>query len=120
MMDEICSSETSVLTRFTRRDIPEDGILHTKCRSCNAKAVTAPNGYVRNFVGHLRATYLRAVPGRFGRKFRYWEVAFNFAVELLAIKNCPRKLLGPKLFLESAYTDGPTDVFGCFPKLLEG
>jgi hypothetical protein len=29
MMEAICSSETSVLTRTTRRNIPEPSILHT-------------------------------------------------------------------------------------------
>jgi hypothetical protein len=32
MMEELCSSETSALTRATPRHIPEDGILHSSRR----------------------------------------------------------------------------------------
>jgi hypothetical protein len=32
MTEAICSSETSVLTRATRRNIPEVGTLHSNCR----------------------------------------------------------------------------------------
>jgi hypothetical protein len=40
MMEEIPSSETSVLTRASRRHIPEDGILHSHRRE-NLKSYMA-------------------------------------------------------------------------------
>jgi hypothetical protein len=40
MMEEICSTETSFLTRPTRRNIPEDGILHSHSRE-NLKSYVA-------------------------------------------------------------------------------
>jgi hypothetical protein len=42
MMEALSSSETSVLTRATRHDIPEDASLHSHCRE-DLKSYTDTN-----------------------------------------------------------------------------
>jgi hypothetical protein len=44
MKDELSSSETSILTRVTRRNIPENDILHSHCRE-NLKSYIALTGW---------------------------------------------------------------------------
>jgi hypothetical protein len=44
MMEAISSSKTSVLTRVTQRNIPEDGIIHSHCRE-NLKSYIALTGW---------------------------------------------------------------------------
>jgi hypothetical protein len=44
MKEALSSSETSVLTRATRRNTPEDGILHSHCRE-NLKSYIALTGW---------------------------------------------------------------------------
>jgi hypothetical protein len=44
LMEALSSSETSFLTRATRRNIPEDAILHSHCRE-NLKSYIALTGW---------------------------------------------------------------------------
>jgi hypothetical protein len=44
MMEAICFSRTSVLTRAIRSNIPEDAILHSHCRE-NLKSYIALTGW---------------------------------------------------------------------------
>jgi hypothetical protein len=46
MMEALSSSETSVLTRATWRNIPEDGILHSHLRE-----------NLKSYICHLKITY---------------------------------------------------------------
>jgi hypothetical protein len=46
-MEEILSSETSVLTRVTRRHILEDGILHSLCREHTLHSI---NTYITYYI----------------------------------------------------------------------
>jgi hypothetical protein len=46
MMDAVLSSETSVLTRIRRRNIPEDGILHSHRHE-------TPKSYEEDYVANV-------------------------------------------------------------------
>jgi hypothetical protein len=53
IMEEICCYETSVLTRTTRRNIPEDGILHSHCPE-NLKSYISKKLVVLSLIRNLR------------------------------------------------------------------
>jgi hypothetical protein len=49
MLEALSSSETSILTRVTLRNIPEDDILHSHCRE-NLKFYIALTGWALHWI----------------------------------------------------------------------